>query len=257
MGLETAIAALQGEDLESLESMSNSELQSYLKAVGLGSLGAAEGRAVIKSMKANASPMTQVNNFRAPVSAATFTLNISRKTKTIAAALPVPVFGPLDRESNYVEIISQSLPAGTVLTSIGKSATGKGLTFTYTSGVNVDTIDVECEQVPYVNLLRAAQGSLLKLSQNKMSISDVAFQSQFAKKVQISVNTIFGKNTDDSFIPNEFKSDLQNQNDIRIITAVTDLDQETSLVFNVINEVIGISYTSFVQRFETSRAKGF
>ena len=163
----------------------------------------------------------------------------------------------LDRESNYVEIISQDLPAGTVLTSIALTPSGKGLRFTYTSGVNVDSIDIECAQVPYVNILRAAQTSLLKMQQNKMQISDVTLQSQFSQKVGLVVNTIFGKNTSDSFTPNQFKSDLQNQNDIRTITWVADIDSETSLTFQVIPQVFAITWTSYIQKFETNRAKGF
>ena len=259
--LDLLIDELSNENLQglnSLESMDNLELQNYLKGVGLASLKPEAARATIRSMKANAGSMTMINNFRAPVSAAIFDLTITRNTAAIAAALPVPVFGSLDYESNYVEIISQDLPAGCVLTSIAKSTSGKGLRFTYTSGANVDTIDVECAQVPYLNILRSSQGSLLKFSQCKMQISDVTIQAQFSRKVSVVVNTIFGKNTSDSFTPNQFKSDLQNQNDIRTITAVQDIDQETSMVFLVNpTAAFSITYTSYVEKFETSRAKGF
>lgn len=247
---------LQG--LESLENMNNKELNNYLRSVGLGNLPTNEARALVSSMKPNAPSVTMVDSFRAPVSAAIFDITITRATANIAAALPLPIFGVLDRESNYAEIINQDLPVGTVLTSIATSSTGKGLTFTYTSGANVDTIDVECAQVPYVNILRASQTSLLKMQQNKMQISDVTKQTQFSQKVGIVVNTIFGKNTSDSYTPNQFKSDLQNQNDIRTITAVTDIDPETSMTFLVIPEAaFSITWTSYIQKFETNRAKGF
>jgi len=248
---------LQG--LESLESMGNLELNNYLKQVGLGNLAPKEARAIIQSMKPNASSMTMVNSFRAPVSAAIFDLTITRNTANIVAPLPVPIFGALDRESNYVEIISQDLPVGTILSNITKSPTGKGIRFEYTAaGPLVDTIDVECAQVPYLNILRSSQGSLLKFSQCKMQISDVTIQSQFARKVGVVVNTIFGKNTSDSFTPNQFKSDLQNQNDIRTISAVQDIDMETSMVF-LMNATVAFSvtYTAYVEKFEVSRAKGF
>ena len=249
---------LQG--LNSLESMDNLELQNYLKGVGLASLRPQEARATIRSMKANASSMTMVDSFRAPVSAAIFDLTITRNTANIASALPLPVFGTLDYESNYVEIISQDLPANVTLTSIAKSPSNKGLRFTYTNSVGpvTDTIDVECAQVPYVNILRSSQGSLLKFSQCKMQISDVTIQAQFSRKVSIVVNTIFGKNTSDSFTPNQFKSDLQNQNDIRTISSVQNVDQETSMVFLVNpTAAFSITYTAYVEKFETSRAKGF
>jgi hypothetical protein len=258
--LSALIDELRNEDLqglESLETMDNNELSHYLRQVGLNNLPTNEARALIRSMKPNAPAATMVDSFRAPVSAAIFDITISRNSANIAASLPLPIFGVLDRESNYVEIISQDLPAGTVLTSIALTPSGKGLRFTYTSGLNVDSIDIECAQVPYVNILRAAQTSLLKMQQNKMQISDVTLQSQFSQKVGLVVNTIFGKNTSDSFTPNQFKSDLQNQNDIRTITWVADIDSETSLTFQVIPQVFSITWTSYIQKFETNRAKGF
>lgn len=247
---------LQG--LESLENMSDKGLKNYLSSVGLGSLPTNEARALVRSMRPDAGTVTVVDSFRAPVSAAIFDITITRATANINASLPLPIFGVLDRESNYAEIINQDLPSGTVLTSITTSGSGKGLTFTYTSGLNVDTIDVECAQVPYVNILRASQTSLLKMQQNKLQISDVTKQTQFSQKVGIVVNTIFGKNTSDSYTPNQFKSDLQNQNDIRTITTITDIDSETSMVFLVIPEAaFSLTFTSYIQKFETNRAKGF
>lgn len=260
--LAQLVDELRNEDLqglESLESMDNRELSHYLKSVGVGNLAPSEARAIIRSVKsAQPAGMQMVNSFRAPVSAAMFDITITRNSANIASALPIPIFGALDFESNYAEIISQDLPTGCVLTSITKTSTGKGLRFTYTSGANVDTIDIECSQNPYVNLLRASQGSLLKFQQNKMQISDTTKQTQFSQKVQVAVNTLFGKDTKDSFTPNQFKSDLQNQNDIRTITSVYDIDQETSLTFLMIAEAaFTITWTSYVQKFETSRAKGF
>ncbi|NBP69724.1 MAG: hypothetical protein EBU52_13375 [Cytophagia bacterium] len=196
--LQALIEELRNEDLqglESLESMDNKELSHYLRQVGLNNLPSNEARALIRSMKPNAPTSTMVDSFRAPVSAAIFDITITRNSANIGASLPLPIFGVLDRESNYVEIISQDLPAGTVLTSIALTPSGKGLRFTYTSGLNVDSIDIECAQVPYVNILRA--------------------------------------------------------------TWVCDIDSETSLTFNVIPQVFSITWTSYIQKFETNRAKGF
>lgn len=259
--LSQLINELRKEDLqglESLENMSDKGLNNYLRSVGLQNLPTNEARALVRSMRPDAGNVTVVDSFRAPVSAAIFDITITRATANINASLPLPIFGVLDRESNYTEIINQDLPSGTVLTSITTSGSGKGLTFTYTSGLNVDTIDVECAQVPYVNILRASQTSLLKMQQNKLQISDVTKQTQFSQKVGIVVNTIFGKNTSDSYTPNQFKSDLQNQNDIRTITTITDIDSETSMVFLVIPEAsFSLTFTSYIQKFETNRAKGF
>lgn len=199
------------------------------------------------------------NTFRAPKSAAMFDLTITRVTNTINADLPVPFFGALDYQSNYVEVISSYLPAGVSLYNDGAapieiSPSGKGLRFYFTQGLNVDTIDVECSQVPYVNLLRATQGSLINMQQNKMTISNVAIQAQFSNSVYIYKNSLFGKDSTDSFTPNQFKSDLQNQNDIRTITTSYTIDQETSFVF-LVKPVEGfqIGWTSYVEQYDTIR----
>lgn len=205
--------------------------------------------------------ITMDNTFRAPKSAAMFDLTIKRNSANIAADLPVPFFGALDYQSNYIEVISSYLPAGVTLYKDGGapieiSPSGKGLRFYFyqASTEAVDTLDVECAQVPYVNLLRATQGSLINLQQNKMTISDVSIQAQFSNSVYIYKNSIFGKDTTDSFTPNQFKSDLQNQNDIRTITTSYTVDQETSLLFLVKN-VSGfqIGWTSYVEQYDTIR----
>lgn len=256
--LEGLLEALRSEDLqglESLENMDDKSLRRFAEVNGIKGAPVSVVRNLVKEQKnMNDKTVSVVDSFRAPVSAAIFDLTITRNSANIAAVLPVAIFGVLDRESNYVEIISQDLPSGTVLTSLSTSPSGKGLRFTYTQGANVDTIDVECAQVPYVNILRAAQTSLLKMQQNKMQISDTTKQSQFSQKVGIVTNTIFGKNTSDSYTPNQFKSDLQNQNDIRTITTITNVDSETSMTFGVIAEAdFQITWTSYIQKFETSR----
>lgn len=249
------------EQLDAIEKMNHKQLNHFFATVdsNMSSVSPSTIKNLINQENINQSAnptsvlVTPTPSFRAPVAAAQFTLNITRNSVNIASILPVPLFGILDKESTYKEIVAQSLPAGCVLT-LAVSPTGKGIRFTYTSGGNVDTIDVECPQVPYVNLLRASQGSILTMTQNKMSIDDVADQSQFAQAVEIVHNTLFGKFTSDSFTPNDYKSDLQNQNDIRIFTNIITIDQETSLMFQAIAVATGFSLTSFVSSYSTARA---
>lgn len=207
----------------------------------------------------NMNNLQMEQTFRAPKSAAMFDLTITRNSNNINADLPIPFFGALDYQSNYVEVISSYLPAGVSLYNDGEapiklSPTGKGLRFFFTQNTSVDTIDVECSQVPYVNLLRATQGSLINMQQNKMTISNVAVQSQFSNSVYIYRNSLFGKDSTDSFTPNQFKSDLQNQNDIRTITTNYTVDQETSMVFLIKPiEDFQIGWTSYVEQYDTIR----
>lgn len=191
---------------------------------------------------------------RAPNSAAMFDITITRKTANIAADLPIPLFGVLDRESDYSEILPQLLPVGTSY-EIARTTDRKGLKFTFTSGLNVDIVEVTCAQVPYLNLLRASQGSMLRMEQNKMNISDVSVQNQFRNKVQVTRNTIFGKDTNDSYTPNQFKSDMQNQNDIRTITANFNVDLETSFTILIAQQAnFDVTMTSYISEFSVQRA---
>lgn len=256
------------EELDAIEKMNQKQLNHLFKSINEATptvdlsnnytVTPATVKALISAEANNNAPMsnplvTPTASFRAPAAAAQFTLNVTRNSANIAAILPVPLFGILDKESSWKEIIAQSLPAGTTF-SYAVSPTGKGLRYTYVNGGNTDTIDVECPQVPYVNLLRASQGSILTMTQNKMTIDDVANQSQFSQAVEIVHNTLFGKFTSDSFTPNDYKSDLQNQNDIRIFTNIITIDQETTLLFQSIAEATGFSLTSFVSSYSTARA---
>lgn len=211
------------------------------------------GDPIVKSAPLSA-PVSTYDIERAPDSAAMFDITMTRKTHNIAADLPAIVFGVLDRESDFSEILPQLLPVGCSY-EVARTTDRKGLKFTYTLGANTDIIEVSCAQVPYLNLLRATQGSVLRMEQNKMNISDVSVQSQFRNKVQVTRNTMFGKDTNDSFTPNQFKSDMQNQNDIRTITANFNVDLETSFAVLLSQQSdFDVTITSYISKFSVIKA---
>lgn len=201
----------------------------------------------------NAKPnalMTPVADFRSPVSAASFDILITRATANIAAYLPIPLFGVLDQESDWVEIMSSFLTTGTTYT-VSRNADRKSLDFTFTNGGNTDIVTVSCEQVPYVNLLISGLDSVFKMQQNKMQISDVAEQAQFSKKVGIYDRSFFGHEQKDSITPNQYKSDLQNQNDIRTINQILDIDKQRTLLFQIAPaENFTITISSFIMKYD-------
>lgn len=285
--LNRVVEMLRGADiqqLEALESMPKQKLQHFLKDINASDM-ASEGnilrtKNLIQTEKKSRRTLLtnekkkftndglpsqkKVNNMGSligligglgvPKSAAIFDIVIKRVGATIAANLPLPTFGTLDKESNYIDIISNLLPAG-VTYIVEKSATGKGLKFTYTDGVNTDYITVECAQVPYLNLLRGSQGSILRFAQTKINISDVTTQEQFTNAVWFKRNSIFGKQEQDSFTGNQFKSDLQNQNDMRTVTIEFDVDQEMSVVYLIAPKTnFTVTQTSYISSFETPRA---
>lgn len=250
--LQDVINRLSSMDMNQLESMENN--QNFISV-------APKSISMMPRSASVAAPLaTPVNSFRAPLSAATFDILIERESFNIPNTLPVVLFGALDRESDYVDIISPELASGITYT-IAKTDDNKGLKFTFTKTLveNPDVVTIRCNETPYLNLLRASQGSIFKMQQNKLLISDVAFQSQFSQKVQVVNRSMFGKNTYDTFTPNQYKSDLQNQNDIRTIDAIIDIDMQRSLLMNVAYKAdydssFLVTLTSFIQKFEKPTA---
>ena len=210
---------------------------------------------------ANANPnalMTPVSDFRSPSSAATFDIIISRLTANINAILPIPIFGVLDQESDWIEIMSQFLAPGTTYV-IERTADRKSLNFIFTSGGVSDTITLSCNQVPYVNLIIAGLDSVFKMQQNKLTISDVAQQLQFSQSIEIFNRSFFGRKESDSITPNQYKSDLQNQNDMRTINQILSIDKQRSLLFKIVPVVnFSVTMSSFIQKYDKGQsAVGF
>lgn len=265
--LQDVINRLSSMDMDSLESLENAEvMENYLRSIPVAQLPAGIRGALtnvnIPRPMASAAPLaTPVNSFRTPISAATFDILINRETSNINGALPVVLFGSLDRESSYVEVVTPELPSGVTYT-ISTTTDKKGLKFTFTDGVVTDIVTINCNETPYLNLLRASQGAMFKMQQNKMLISDVAIQSQFSQKVQVVKRSMFGSNSYDTFTPNQYKTDLQNQNDIRTIDAIIDIDLERSLLVNVAKNTVDkdlpflVTLTSFIQKFEKPAVTG-
>lgn len=194
--------------------------------------------------------MTPVADFRSPVSAASFDILIYRATNNINAVLPVPVFGVLDQESDWTEIMSTYLPAGCTY-EVTRSLDKKSLDFTFNLAGDIDVVTVSCNQVPYVNLLISGLDSTFRLQQNKLQISDVAKQAQFSQSIGIFNRSFFGHHSDDSITPNQYKSDLQNQNDIRTINQILDIDKQRTILYKVISASdFTITMSTFVQKYD-------
>lgn len=192
-----------------------------------------------------------------PQGAARFNLSINRPTANIAEILYVPIFGCLDYEADYVDVINKYLSAGTVLT-IARTADKRGLTFTYVKGGQTDIITVQIAEKPYVAMLRGTQGSLIKLSQIKAKIGDAANEEQFTAQIIPFINSLFGRATEDKFTADDWLRDDQYVQTMRTINQDINIDAESGVIFGMYN-VAGnlLTMTTVVQKFETSRAVNF
>lgn len=200
-------------------------------------------------------------NANQPAAAAQFDIVITRNSANIAETLPVVLFDPQDAANGYRAIVSGLLPAGTVLTSVryGENLSQpNALRFTYTKGVDVDTIDVTCPQYPYPALLNSAITDLLRLSKIRYSISDTAQLSQFSNGHAIVQRTMFGKKSENALSIGAYKRPDQFQTGIIDVDGVFELDKETGILLSI-NASAGFSVTisSFVEKFYRQSAKGF
>lgn len=184
---------------------------------------------------------------------ARFNLTIYRKTANIASVLPVPVFGALDYESDYVEVLAPYLPAGCTYV-IERTSDKKGLKITYTVGMASDIVEVNVKEKPYLSLLRGTQTSTIKLSQMKAKIFDVADEQQFSETIRPVINTLFGLATSNPFTADDWLRDDQFVQTMRTINQDVNVDAETTVVFgmtNIANNVMTITTT--VGRYQTIR----
>lgn len=251
--LANALAEMDEQQLESLESLVN---------VGqfpaqLGNMSAI--KSAIAKQRAERANVVMVDSYRAPVSEATLDVTFTRKRvgeSVSLGVLPVAFFGALEYESDFYRMMAPYLPVGVTYT-MAKSANGQDLVFTYTDGTNTETITVSLSEAPYTNFLRGLLGTYMKIQQTKIQISDVAVQNQFSQGITTFHGSQWGKTEFDKINPSTFKSDLQNQNDIRTITAVYDIDRERGWIFNIVGENnFTLTASLFVQAYHKGEHQG-
>ena len=244
-----------------LSEMEEHELESLESLVDLGQFGGTRSTAIaqaISKQRSQNANMVLVDSYRAPVSEATLDVTFTR-VKTAGAGLgilPVPLFAALEYESNFYRMLSPYLPVGVTYT-LSKSADGQNLIFTFTDGVSTETIAVSLSEAPYTNFLRGLLGTYMKIQQTKMQISDVAIQSQFSQGIVTFVGSQWGSTHFDKINPSTFKSDLQNQNDIRTITAVYDIDRERGWVLPMVTaNNFTVTMSLFVKAYHKGEHQG-
>ncbi len=184
---------------------------------------------------------------------AKFNLTIDRKTANIDAVLPVPVFGALDYESEYTDVITPYLPAGCTY-AITRTTDKKGLIITYTAGANIDAVHITVKEKPYLSLLRGTQGSVIRLSQIKAKIFDTLDQEQFSEQIRPVFNSLFGLSTSNPFTADDSLRDDQFIETMRTINQEITVDAETTIIFGmsaIADNVLVL--TTSVSRFSTER----
>jgi hypothetical protein len=194
-----------------------------------------------------------------PVSAAQTTITATRASRNITLPLPVPVFGAIDAEGNFIRSLNGLLPTGvTVSAAYGQNAARPNdLQLTYTQGANVDIITVTCTTIAYPTFLQSTITDYFRVDKMRYSLS-ANQPTQFEQPHQIVKISMFGKNDVNTFNPSTYFDPRQFQNQVIDVPTVFDVDKETAMVFNMIDVAgFSVSFTVFISKFKRQNAIGF
>lgn len=218
-----------------------------------------------------------ISSFRAPVAAATITINATRKILTSAGGggslvdsngnfvdLPSPIFGVGEFQSLWYRVINRYLPQdGSVnIVSVVQSADQQSIIITY-SGKNslgeaaTESITITMIGAPYTNLVRFIQGMAFTVSQPKVRISDATRTDQFEVQFKMFYGSAWGKTSDDYLVANDYETDLQLKDNIRVLATTLKFDPEHTFVPLVVQpttQAVGntftLGFTMYIQNFD-------
>lgn len=172
---------------------------------------------------------------------AQFNIDVTRNSTNLAVGLPVILWGFYEYQSSYTQVLT--LPSG-ISCSVAPAPNKTDLRFTYTDGDATDTIDVVCQELPYLNLLTASGRGLIELSKIRVSVPSDSQLIQFNQKLETNRRSMFGKSSSDSIVPQAFKTEMQQQNTI-ISLPVTYVIDEERFMRVVMAKVTGVSAPTF------------
>jgi len=187
---------------------------------------------------------------------AQFDINITRLTNTIAAPLPVAVFGTTHSRSGYKQFLIP--PTGATLAVVGGlnspvAGTTDRLRFTYTSGLNIDSIDVTCNQVPYPVFLDALGADVFRISNIRYRLTNSADTIQFSQQHQFESKSLFGKQISDDITIGAYLKPEQFQPGVIDIPIAADVDKETMFIANISDLAtaypFNLTLSVFVEKF--------
>lgn len=184
---------------------------------------------------------------------AQFNIQVSRPTRAITStALPFALFGYQESFNLYKTVISAVLPAGVTFTSY--TTDGITTTFTYTQGMNVDTVTITCQEYEYPALLFTSSMDRFRVNYLRMTLSDANQVSQFSQKISLVKRNIFGVQEQNTITPSSSKSPNQYQTGIVDVPTAFNVGKSLTFVSKIIDAGavnFSVTYTVFVPKIVT------
>lgn len=197
-------------------------------------------KAEIKNEMRRAGIASGFSNPALPVNPASLSaqvnLQIKRLTATVAADLPVPIFGGFDVADKYSQVLS--LPSGVTISAFDLAKLGGGeqiLEISYTDGTHTDKVQVSLQEYAYPAFLSACATTKFTVSNARYTISDTTSTGvqQLTQKFQSQTRSMFGKVITDNIPLSASKSPFQQQNGIVDILAQLAINPEVTWVLNM------------------------
>lgn len=185
--------------------------------------------------------------------AAQFTVQVKRKGNALAAALPVAVFAPVYGPNGWRLLLQGRMPTGITLNKVQCGEVDgypDGALFSYTDGVNTDSILVTCTTAPYPAFLQALITDRFKLNKIRLTLSDPSQVAQYANQLSFVTRSMFGLGTSNDLVPDNFRSPQQYQAGIVDVDVDASFDKQTGIV-TTINSVdnLQMSINCFASSF--------
>jgi len=174
--------------------------------------------------------------------AAQFTIQGKRITADLAVPLPVAVFAPVYEPNGWRILLQGRMPVGVTLSKVegGEiSAMPDKYEFTFTDGVDTDTVEVSCTTAPYPSFLASLVTDRFSLNKIRLSLSDAAQVAQYANQLSFVTRSMFGLGTSNDLVPDNFRSPQQYQAGIVDVDVNASFDKQTGIV-TTINPVAGL-----------------
>jgi hypothetical protein len=184
---------------------------------------------------------------------ADFTIIVTRNSNNIAAPLPFLLFGVNYVENQYRELLTPFLTNAVILTSVVYNNAGN-MVFTYTLGVNVDTVTVSCNEAPYSVFLQSTRTDLIRIQKVRYNIADTTKLANYSQPMAIVQKSLFGTLVNNKISVTKYKNPQQFQNGIVDVMASFDVDKTKGLVHYIIENNATLELNHFVSDYKCYNA---
>lgn len=176
-------------------------------------------------------------------------ISVKRLTNNIPTNLPAVVFGLNDFYSGYFDNIQRQLTQGLKIQSVtfgDPTIVGTETDFVciryYLAPHGFDKIYIRCNEIPYSSLLTSTNYNHFNITSVGYTLSDMNLASkQFIQNVTIQNVSLFGRQTLDTYTPNQFRNDMIKLNDFIELPVNMKINADKSFNTSMVYSGIGAS----------------